>query len=111
MPRADAETSPYADDFGPFDGIWLDTAHQGALPAPAVEQLDRARAMKVDPAGISDDAFTEVPERLKHALALLVGASEDEIVLGNSASFGLHLLVDGIPWNDGDEVILVTGDF
>jgi selenocysteine lyase/cysteine desulfurase len=31
--------------------------------------------------------------------------------LGNSASYGLHLLANGFPWKPGDEVVLVRGDF
>ena len=35
----------------------------------------------------------------------------DQVILGNSTSYGLHLLVQGIPWREGDEVLLVDGDF
>ena len=35
----------------------------------------------------------------------------DQVILGNSTSCGLHLLVQGIPWREGDEVLLVDGDF
>jgi selenocysteine lyase/cysteine desulfurase len=31
--------------------------------------------------------------------------------LGNSASYGLHLLANGIRWSPGDEILLVEGDF
>src|SRR5262249_52971908 len=49
--------------------------------------------------------------RLKRALGRLINAPVEEIVLGNSASYGLHLLANGIPWRAGDEVLLVRGDF
>ena len=35
----------------------------------------------------------------------------DQVILGNSTSYGLHLLVQGVPWREGDEVLLVDGDF
>ena len=53
----------------------------------------------------------EVPRRLKDALGRLVGVPADQVILGNSTSYGLHLLVQGVPWREGDEVLLVDGDF
>ena len=44
-------------------------------------------------------------------MARLIGASAEDIILGNSTSYGLHLLVNGIPWKAGEEVLLVEGDF
>jgi selenocysteine lyase/cysteine desulfurase len=98
--------------FGPFEGrAWLNTAHQGALPAPAVEAAARAAALKVAPHRLADEAFTEVPERLRGLLARLVGAGPEQIVLGNSTSHGLHLIANGLRWRDGDEVLVVEGDY
>ena len=100
------------DDFGPFDGrIWLNCAHQGPLPRVAVEAAQEALSWKVAPHRIADDAFNSVPQRLKKALGQLVNAPAEDIILGNSTSYGLHLLANGIPWRQGDEVLLVEGDF
>ena len=33
------------------------------------------------------------------------------MILGNSTSYGLQLLVQGVDWRQGDEVLLVDGDF
>ncbi|RSD13619.1 hypothetical protein [Amycolatopsis eburnea] len=43
-----------------------------------------------------DDAFTQLPERLRGLLAGLVGAEPEQIVLGNSTSHGLHLIANGL---------------
>lgn len=103
---------PAAADFGPFDGrVWLNTAHQGPLPRPAVEAALQAAALKSAPHRIGDDAFTEVPERLRSLLAELVGGTPEQIVLGNSTSHGLHLVANGLPWDDGDEVLIIAGDY
>lgn len=66
--------------------IWLNTAHQGPLPAVAVQAATEALAMKMAPHRIADAAFTKVPERLRTLLARVINASADEIVLGNSTS-------------------------
>lgn len=99
-------------DFGPFNGhTWLNCAHQGPLPRIAAEEAREAIGWKVAPYELTTERFTSVPTRLKSALARLVGASADEIILGNSASYGLHLLANGVPWRQGDEVLVVAGDF
>lgn len=101
-----------SDAFGPFeDRIWLNCAHQGPLPRPAVAAAEAALADKTAPARIADEAFWEVPERLRGQLSELVGGRPEEIALGNATSYGLNLLAQGIPLQDGDEVIVVQGDF
>jgi selenocysteine lyase/cysteine desulfurase len=106
-PRLDA-----AGDFGGFEGrAWLNCAHQGPLPRVAVQAAERALADKAAPHRIGDDAFDEFPRRLKDALGRLAGVPADQVILGNSTSYGLHLLVQGIGWREGDEVLLVDGDF
>jgi selenocysteine lyase/cysteine desulfurase len=101
-----------AAEFGPFDGrIWLNTAHQGPLPRPAVEMAGQAAALKAAPHRIGDDDFSEVPERLRALLARLVGGAPGQVVLGNSTSYGLHLVANGLAWEDGDEVLVIEGDY
>jgi selenocysteine lyase/cysteine desulfurase len=104
--------NPYAVDFGPFEGrVWLDTAHQGALPRVAVEAAKAALEQKVRPHLLRDEDFFEVPRRLRTALGKLINAAPEDIILGNSTSYGLDLLANGMPWQAGDEVLLVDGDF
>jgi selenocysteine lyase/cysteine desulfurase len=40
-----------------------------------------------------------------------VGGAPEQIVLGNSTSYGLHLIANGLPWHDGDEVLVIEGDY
>jgi cysteine desulfurase/selenocysteine lyase len=101
-----------AGDFGGFDGrAWLNCAHQGPLPRVAVRAAERALAQKAAPHRLGDEAFAEVPRRLKGALGRLAGVPADQVILGNSTTYGLHLLTQGVPWRAGDEVLLVEGDF
>jgi selenocysteine lyase/cysteine desulfurase len=102
----------YHADFGPFDGkVWLNCAHQGPLPRLAADEAREAITWKVRPFELTAERFAEVPARLRRALGRLIGARPDEIVLGNSASYGMHLLADSLPLREGDEVLLVRGDF
>jgi selenocysteine lyase/cysteine desulfurase len=104
--------TPYAADFGPFDGrVWLNAAHQGPLPRVAADAAWQAVADKVAPHRLADAAFVEVPRRLRTALARLINAEPDDVVLGNSASYGLDLLAHALRWRVGDEILFVDGEF
>jgi cysteine desulfurase/selenocysteine lyase len=108
----DAPELDTAGDFGTFEGrAWLNCAHQGPLPLAAVQAAEAALADKVAPHRLGDEAFAEVPARLKQALGRLAGVPADQVILGNSTSYGLQLLVQGVDWRQGDEVLLVDGDF
>jgi selenocysteine lyase/cysteine desulfurase len=116
MKRSKAPTggpaAGYTGAFGDFDGrIWLNVAHQGPLPRLAVEAAEEALAAKLAPHRISDEAFVDVPRRLRGLLGRLVGAPAEEIILGNSASWGLQVLANGLPWRQGDEVLVLAGEF
>ena len=52
-----------------------------------------------------------VPRRLKAALSRLLSAPVEEIILGNSTSYGLHLLANGLPLQRDDEVLVSQDDF
>lgn len=97
--------------FGLDKVIWLNTAHQGALPLRAAEAVKQVVDRKVTLADLSIESFAEVPTRLRAAMARLIGGREDEIALANSASYGLHVIANSFPWEKGDEVIVMATDF
>lgn len=92
--------------------VWLNTAHQGRLPRRAAEALAEAVEWKLHPAELTTSGrFSNVPERLRRALARLLAAQEEDVVLANSASYGLHLVAHGLPLAAGDEVVVAANDF
>ena len=102
----------YVHDFGPFDErVWLNCAHQGPLPHVAIEAAYEALSWKIAPYHLTDDLFAAIPAQMRAALGRLVAVPADDIILGNSTSYGLHLLANGLPWRSGDEVLLVDGDY
>jgi cysteine desulfurase/selenocysteine lyase len=104
--------SSYVEAFGPFgDRVWLNTAHQGPLPRVAIEAAKIALEQKTRPHLIRDEDFFEVPTQLRTVLGKLTGATPQDIILGNSTTYGLDLLANGMQWKRGDEVLLVDGDF
>jgi cysteine desulfurase / selenocysteine lyase len=101
-----------SDGFGDFAGrVWLNTAHQGAMPVAAAEAAREAVSWKLDPRELTVERFESVPRRLRAALGRLVNGRPDDIVLSNSASYGLHLIANAYPWAAGDEILVVQGDF
>jgi selenocysteine lyase/cysteine desulfurase len=106
------QSTPYAADFADPDGrVWLNTAHQGVLPTVAADAARAAIEQKQRPYQLSDDLFGDVPRRLKAAIGTLVGVPGAEVILGNSTSYGLHLLAQGLPLHSGEEVLFVEGEF
>lgn len=100
------------EQFGPFgERVWLNTAHQGILPKAAADAAREAIRWKRHPHELTTERFSAVPAQLREALSRLLLVSGDEIVLGNSSSYGLHLIANGFPWRPGDEVLVVRGDF
>jgi cysteine desulfurase/selenocysteine lyase len=91
--------------------VWLNAAHQGPLPRVAVAAAHEALRLKIAPHRICDEAFIEVPRRLRTLLGQLIGAPAEEIVVGNSASWGLQVLANGFPWSVGDEVLVLADEF
>lgn len=99
-------------EFGSFDGrVWLNCAHQGPLPRVAADRARAAIEQKESPHSIPDEAFWEVPLRLRETIGSLIHAPANEVILGNSTSYGLNLLAQGLPWKTGDEILVVDGDF
>lgn len=103
---------PIAEEFAALDGhVWLNCAHQGPLPACARAAAEEAAAWKAMPWELTSERFSGVPLRLKRALGRLIGVPADEVILANSASYGLHLIANGFPFAAGDEVLTMRGDF
>jgi cysteine desulfurase / selenocysteine lyase len=100
------------DPFGPFDGrVWLNCAHQAPLPKCARAKAEEAVAWKAAPWELTSERFSAVPLRLKEAIGRLINAPAEDVILANSASYGLHLIANGFPWKAGDEVLVMRGDF
>ena len=92
--------------------MWLNTAHQGRLPRRAALALAEAVRWKLHPELLAtSERFSEVPSRLRRALARVLSARDDEVVLANSASYGLHLVANGLDLGPGDEVVVPANDF
>ena len=104
--------SEFVADFGPFgENVWINASSIGPMPRTALEAAEKAIGLNVAPYRIPETIFAEVPQKLKVLLGKLIGTRSDDVILGNSASYGVHLWANGIPLKKGDEVLLAKGDF
>lgn len=102
----------YTNDFSISNGhAWLNAASEGPIPKIAVQALQEAVVWKSSPHLLSIPKFQQVPIELKQSLAQLLNVNHEDIILGNSATYGLHLLANGLTFNNGDEIILMQNDF
>lgn len=57
--------------------------------------------------GVTEKSHSGFGERWRD----LVGGDADDVVLANSASYGLHLIANGLHWRTGDEVLVMDSEF
>lgn len=102
----------YKNDFYDFkDVIWLNAASEGPLPKVAAEALKEAVYWKSAVHQLDIPKFIKVPVELKKNIAELLNVESRDVILGSSASYGLHILANGLQWQAGDEVVVMQNDF
>jgi selenocysteine lyase/cysteine desulfurase len=106
------KNNSYQEDFTSFeDKIWLNAASEGPLPQVAVNALEEAVRWKTRPYLLTHEKFTLAYKELKESLGKLLNVSSRDMIVAMSASYGLHLLANGLPWRKGDEIIVMQNDF
>jgi selenocysteine lyase/cysteine desulfurase len=102
----------YSDDFHDFGGAtYLNCAFHGAMPRVASEAVERALELKKTPHLIRDEDHFTYPDAYREAMAEMIGAAKDDVAVTNSATQGTMILVGGLDWREGDEVIVPSGEF
>ncbi|RAW45298.1 kynureninase [Halorubrum sp. 48-1-W] len=95
---ADDPLSGFADRFStPEDGLYMDGNSLGPASDAALASLDRLvdewRELLIGGWTDADPPWFEVGERIGATLAPLVGATSEEVVVGNSITVNVHTLV------------------
>lgn len=99
---------------GQFDlraRVYLDGATQGPIPRVAIEAVGEALELKRDPSGLDDSLYFTLPDRIRAAAAPFFACDPHEIAVSTGASAGVGLLAHGIDWNEGDHVVVPSGEF
>jgi len=95
-----------------FEGVtYLNLAGQSPIPKGAIKALQTAVDWKKFPQRIPDAAFFDVPNRVRTAIAQLIGGQAEEVALTSGASTGAAAVALGMDWQAGDEVLTASGEF
>jgi selenocysteine lyase/cysteine desulfurase len=99
-------------DFAGFDDwTFLNCAYHGPMPRVAEAALAAAVELRRNPSLIRNEYHFTFPDAYRRAIAALVNADPDTVSLVDSATAGTMILVSGLDWRDGDEVVIPRGEF
>src|ERR1041385_7539415 len=87
----------------PGDMVFLNSARRSPLPRPAHEALQAAIAR--DYAAISEDVEKCMADA-RQELASLICSAPSEIAITGSASDSFNVIVNGLTWQAGDNVVI-----
>ncbi len=102
----------YRQEFADFEGVtYLDTAGQGPLPLASARAAHSAVEWKKLPHRIPEVEYFGLPDRVRAAVARLIGADPDDVAITTGATGGFTAVAAGIDWKPGDEVVVAQGEF
>jgi cysteine desulfurase / selenocysteine lyase len=93
------------------NATYLNVAGNGPMPKVSLRAAQAAIEWKKFPQRVPDEAYFDVPNRIRGSIAELIGAKADEIALTTGASTGMAAVAYGLSWKPGDEVITAKGEF
>lgn len=88
--------------------IYLNTGWSGPSPRPVLERIKDYLELEAS-LGPASIAMIEIHEQTiieaRGAAARIVNASPEEIALVENTTEGINLVLNGLPWQEGDEVV------
>src|SRR5450432_2808450 len=93
------------------NATYLNVAGNGPMPKVSVKAAQAAMEWKKFPQRVPDEAYFDVPNRIRASIAQLIGAKADEIALTTGASTGMAAVAYGLSWKPGDEVVTAQEEF
>jgi cysteine desulfurase / selenocysteine lyase len=113
---ATATSSPahtnWRDEWFEFeDATYLNVAGNAPMPKASLKAAQAAIEWKKFPQRVPDEAYFDVPNRIRASIAQLIGARAEEIALTTGASTGMASVAYGLSWKPGDEVVTAQGEF
>jgi cysteine desulfurase/selenocysteine lyase len=93
------------------NATYLNVAGNGPMPKVSLKAAQAAMEWKKFPQRVPDEAYFDVPNRIRASIAQLIGAQAEEVALTTGASTGMAAVAYGLSWKLGDEVITAKGEF
>ena len=85
--------------------VYLNVGTYGLMPEPALAEFQTIQAEFERKGVAADGTFGRKAEETRRRVAVLIGADADEIAFTRNATDGINLVLSGIDWKSGDEVI------
>ncbi len=88
--------------------IYVNTGWSGPSPLPVVNAIKHRLDYEMDQGPTSPhvyDSGREIQVKAREAVAQLLNASPEEICLTKNTTEGLNIVINGLPWHRGDEII------
>lgn len=99
-------------EFPALDGrVFLNTATYGQLPRRAAEALAEHFRRRDETACCDFLTWFDDAGALRGSIARWIGASAEDIAFVTTASHGLSIVLSGIDWREGDEIVTLEDEF
>ena len=95
----------------PEDIAYLNCAYMSPLLRAAATAADGGLKTETHPWSIIPDDFFTPAERVRESLAMLIGASGDDVALTPSASFGISTAAANLPLEAGQNIVMVEEQY
>lgn len=92
-----------------YSCTYLNTASNGLIPKPVIDWRRQHDRDLLDRKGVFRGPNKELPEQIRKTVAEFFNASIIETALIPNFSFGLNMVLDGIP--EGQKVLLLNNDY
>jgi selenocysteine lyase/cysteine desulfurase len=98
-------------EFFTHRGTYLNSASVSPMPKVTILEINRyLRERCTEGSRLELKWFREI-EDLRRLVSKLIGADPEEVALVKSTTHGIQLVAQGFPWKEGDEVLVVKGEF
>ena len=87
---------------------YVNTGWSGPSPRSVVDAIKDRLDYEMDQGPVSPEVYQsghEIQVQARHAVAGLLNAAPEEICLTRNTTEGLNIVINGLPWHSGDEII------
>ena len=88
--------------------VYVNTGWSGPSPVSVTEAMKARLDYEMEQGPTTLDVYEsgrEIQTNLREAVARLLNASPEEICLTQNTTEGLNMVINGLPWREGDEII------
>lgn len=93
------------------DVAYFDHAAVAPLPAPTREAMQTWLDQAVSQGTLIWHEWARAVERTRHTVARMIAADSSEIALVPNTTSGIHLVAEGFPWQEGDNLVTLADEF